>query len=495
MRAKSLPATLVATLALAGGLTAAATANATEIDQIPTSPISSTTGFLGIPNWPNGGTAPENDIWVNDKYNSLRGLPGQFGYLWIESQGIPVDSGTTIRVKDGSIIGRKTDGPAGELPSFKVETRDQPMASRMYVVYRDRYDEDRDGNLTELFKRRLGTVVTRKRRQVLVAQSPTDNVDISAIVDVSGSMLQSDPDNQRADMLDVLLRTARTGDRVGINTFSGSATEIQPMTEIKSYEHAKQLSRLIPPKIIDEGPTNYMEGVNAAFLHLRNDGVVNESLNTRPKLGVFITDGTQTSRQYPGEDFLINWPQYLNTHLRFTHPPSTYTWPVCAVAFGRQFSSRALNRLRRIAEDTGGVLVRSPDPAGLVDAVRRCRGISACEYTVHRRSWPSAEPGKVLSSRARIPRERRMAQFLVSGNRRHTVTLVSPSGTRYSAKNLPEGIRYRNGRTWSMFEIDGPGSGYWKIRVKVEGTEGVGEKVIVRAVIDRCGGSGIPNRD
>lgn len=441
----------------------------------------------GVSWWPNG--AAEHSLWVDDEGDRVWGLPGGFGYLRFSStelngvvnHQIPPADTSRIELADGTVVGTKVANDA----VWKLTAPADPYNGKIYASYLDSDDEDGDGNVTERFHREIGPLVTKELRPQPELTSVKENVDITAIIDVSGSMDWNDPEFKRRDAADLLFRTAVPGDRIGVNKFTNTATELLPMTTVNSDDHAKTLSAQVRPLINNEAGTDYMAGLDKGFTQLYQDAVARNSLNSRRKLAIFVSDGKQENRGSAA------WSQYNNTHIRFTHSPGQYSWPVCAIQLGNELSSRASNRLKRIAAATGGAYIHARTDAALVDAFKQCRGLTSCEYTIQRRSWGSVTHGQDLTTRMTVAAGHSVASFLVTGDHlRHDVRIVGPSGTSYGPNNLSTGMRYKTGRSWAMFEVDNPASGQWGVDVTANGVaEGEEDRVIVRGSVDRCGSS------
>ena len=164
------------------------------------------------------------------------------------------------------------------------------------------------------------------------------NVDLEAIVDVSGSMSGTDPKFRRKDAVKLLLDLAKPGDKLGAVGFDDQYHPIFDLTTINGQSVIKTLKGKADAAIVNGGGTNYNVGFDQAYEALTAQGVDPK----RPKGAIFLTDGGH------------NGGPYNNGHLRFAINPSGHTWPVCVVQLGTSFQQAEVDRLKRIATETGG---------------------------------------------------------------------------------------------------------------------------------------------
>ncbi len=305
--------------------------------------------------WPAGGG--EQQLSVDDANDRVWGLPGDFAYVGIG--GAPARTTTRIELQDGTPIGTLVPGRG----VWRLTAPREAYSGTIYVSYTvtSRGRSSFGFGSRSRTRLELGKLATKKLRPQPGPERSIDTIDVSAIVDVSGSMATNDPDYKRRDAVDLLFRSSRTGDRIGVTTFNHFAQTALSPTEIRTHSQARTLSKRVTPKIVNGGGTDYDGAFDRSFVSLYEDAKARQTLAGRRKLAIFLTDGGHLHRGSSA------WPQYRNTHLRFTHSPGEHSWPVCVIQLGASFTSRDVNRLKRIAASTGGLYFHANSSSSLVD--------------------------------------------------------------------------------------------------------------------------------
>ena len=443
-----------------GGAAAAAPKN-------PNAGLIGDVDLKAAPNWP--GNAAEQNLWVDDVQDRIWGLPGGFAYVRLERVA-PVAT-TRLELEDGTIVGTLVPGT----DMWRVDAPKKTYKDDLYVSYLAPNGRAR-------VRARVAAMLIKDARDQPTPEQAGDNIDIMAMVGVSTDVRASDANSKREDAIDLLFRSAVPGDRIGVVSFGARAKTNLKLSVVDDDDTAKELSARARKKLNDavgvgsDYDAALDEGFKDIYLESRKG-----DLMARPKLGIFVAD---SRHEATGPD---RGPQFRNTHIRFTHSPGPYSWPICVVQIGTSFGSRDVNRLKRIAKATKGRYVKIADEDRLVDAVAGCRGIAASEYSTERGIATNVKPNAKIGYRSTIPARRRFAAFVVTGgNIRHAVTLIGPSGQRYSPGNLPRGIRLKTGRSWTRYEVDGPRAARWQLAITASGVAArTTDTVRVRTIVDR----------
>jgi hypothetical protein len=390
---------------------------------------------LGLTMFCNGITSgPEGTAFIDPVNGLLLSPPGGTASLRVTAP----SSGTNYRVtlQDGSPIGTHPDDP-GNIP---VTVPGAPVNVPIFLH----------------FTASDGTAVSYQIGQLVVATPgalapATGNLDLEAIVDVSGSMNGADPKFRRKDAVNLLLDLSARNDKLGAVGFDDDYNPIFDLTTITGDAVIKNLKSLANQKIVNEGGTNYNIGFSEAYKALTGPGVD----PNRRKGAIFLTDGGHNSGAYN------------NGHLQFAINPSGHTWPVCVVQLGTGFQPEDVARLKRIAQETGGQYVATPTDEQLTGLYFSCLGRQTGAKTVLNKTF-SFKEGQQKVSRERLPKKTLpSATFFVSwGDGEYRVQLRDPRGKLYTPRKPGRGGTYGSGETYAFFRIRRPRGGIWRMIVK-----------------------------
>ncbi len=325
-------------------------------------------------------------------------------------------------------------------------------------------------NLTYTFN----TVVVTRQIATLVAgkvvnpNPPSGVTDLAAIVNISGSMSGNDPSFRRRDAVQLLVDLAGQGDRVVATAFDDEASEIFPRTTIAGEASKNPLKRLARQRIINDGGTDYNDGLAAGFNALAAD-----PLNPQvPKAAIFLTDGAHNSGDYN------------NAHLRFAFNGTGRTWPICVVQLGSGFSAVNTARLKRIATETGGVFASTPSNTQLENLYFQCRGRSSGATTLLKRTSTFKIGQSRLFTRT-VKKGQRQATFFVSfGVGKYGLQLTQPGG-RVLKRSAGKAIRLVRGKTFAFFRIQKPKVGNYTLRVTRLATGGPTDKATTTITVQK----------
>jgi len=293
----------------------------------------------------------------------------------------------------------------------------------------------------------LGTLLA----QPAPAPAPVGgNFDLEAIVDLSGSMSGNDRQFRRKDALRLLLDLMGQGDKIGAVGFDDGFLPIFDLTTISGTAVINNLKTLVNQRVINQGGTNYNIGFQKALEALNGPGVNPQT----PKGGIFLTDGGHNSGAYE------------NLHLLFTYNPSGRSWPVCVVQLGTGFQQVDVDRLKRIAAETGGEYAATPTNAQLSSLYFRCFGRATGARTIAN-AVLNFRQGQQRTFARRIPRRLRVATFFVGwGDGTFDVSLVDPKKKRHSARRPGRNVTFRKGSTYALIRVRKPLAGRWRMLIK-----------------------------
>lgn len=388
--------------------------------------------------------APNATAFVDPTTGTVLSRPRGIGYLDVT---VPREAeNVTVALADGTDLGATTEvGSRGaEVP---IRTPRTPYNGDLIMRY------TADGVVKEFT---LGRLLSAPRSRPL----PTPgNFDLAAIVDLSGSMSSTDPENRRLDATHLLIELASPGDRLLAQGFDNEARPIFRRLPVRNANRSA-LRAAARRNITNNGGTDYNAAFAAAY-----EKLTEHPLGPRiPKAAVFLTDGGHNSGAY------------ANGHLRFALNPSGRPWPVCVVQLGNSFDREDVIRLRRIAADTGGTFLRAPTNVQLESLYFQCRGTSAGARTLVRRSnvfriGQSRGFGSIVR-----PRQARATFFTSWTEGRYRVRLFQPGRRAPYVRSIGNRVRLVKGRTFQYFQVVNPRPGRWRMVVTRLGTGDVRER-------------------
>ena len=297
------------------------------------------------------------------------------------------------------------------------------------------------------YARTLGTLV------VLGAIKPppatSAGVDIEVIIDISGSMSETDPQFLRKDAMRALLSLVGKNDRLGAVGFDD---KFEPVFDLQGVTDANSgaLAKLADQHILDRGGTDYNVAFAQGYGALTAPTVYDPA---RPKYVIFLTDGAH------------NAGDYNNGHLLMAANPTGRPWPVCAVQLGTQFQPADVVRLKRIAGETGGQYATAKSNTDLTDDFRRCLGAATDQTTIVDKNVTFKVLGKTKTLTKKLTAKFSVAKFFVSftpGGKLIPV-LVDPNGTKHTPGSPGKNVVFRRSGTFYLYKVLRPAKGAWSV--------------------------------
>jgi Mg-chelatase subunit ChlD len=283
-------------------------------------------------------------------------------------------------------------------------------------------------------------------------------VDIALIIDSTGSMVQNDPQGIRREATKAFIDASSPGDRISIISFSSSASNLAFMRTIISDTDKEFLKQAVDG-VGSSGSTNVNAALNAGFRSLQSSTSIN------PKAAILLTDGDHTDGQYRD----ISHQQYRDEG-----------WPVYTIGLN---ASSAASLLQRIASDTNGEYNALADSSQLqtlyFDISQRVSGglmVASQQYTMNQ--------GESRNLNAEIPEGSTTATFFTTWpGSEVTMTLVSPTGQRFTSTSEGKTVYHAKSLTYEIFKLRGLEAGTWTIEIYGNVLAQEGEVVQVRAAV------------
>jgi hypothetical protein len=216
---------------------------------------------------------------------------------------------------------------------------------------------------------------------------------IEAIIDDSGSMSLTDTNRLRVQAMDLLINALDPGTTLGAIEFGSSVLGTDPAADpVFNPEpvgaNAAAMKAALDTKIqADNGSTDY----NAAFNTAR-------AANPGAKARIFLTDGAH------------NVGDYANTHLN----PSGGQTPTFVIGFGSGLAGKEdIDRLNKIASDTGGRFFPLPDSNALQSVMNDIETTLTCQ-TPPKTFRDSLAQGKSKVHKIALTKKAKSAQIALS---------------------------------------------------------------------------------
>jgi len=172
----------------------------------------------------------------------------------------------------------------------------------------------------------------------------SEKIAVSLVIDTSGSMADTDPNNLRKTAAEIFIDLLSPEDYLGIVTFSTDVVEAVPLQQVVSVENKAIMKSVLAPAVTATGDTDYLKALQAAEYQL--DGFAEPDVR---KVIIFLTDGVpdpdavQSANPAFMSDYMDSiWATTANIGLK--------DYSIYALGFGNSDQSI----LQRIASDTRG---------------------------------------------------------------------------------------------------------------------------------------------
>ncbi|WP_106450274.1 vWA domain-containing protein [Trichococcus alkaliphilus] len=172
----------------------------------------------------------------------------------------------------------------------------------------------------------------------------SEKIAVSLVIDTSGSMADTDPNNLRKTAAEIFIDLLSPDDYFGVVMFSTDAVEAIPMQQVVSMENKANLKSTLAPAITASGDTDYLKALQAAEYQL--DSFAEQDVR---KVIIFLTDGVPdpNSAQRDNPDFMS---EYMDSIWATTANIGLKDYPIYTLGFGNSDQSI----LQRIADESNG---------------------------------------------------------------------------------------------------------------------------------------------
>jgi len=261
--------------------------------------------------------------------------------------------------------------------------------------------------------------------------------DVRLLIDISASMKQSDPENLRAQALDLIVRLLPDGARAGIWSFAGEVEELAPLGPID--RQWRQSAGEAIATIVNSGErTDIPAALAAAIPDLdRLDPAHRTSV-------VLLTDGKVDVSDSP----VVNASAARRILDRVAPGLGAAGIPVHTVALADEADWQFL---RALARTTGGIAEKADD-AGELTAIF----LQALEMVAPMPRVPLA------GNRFHIDGSVKAFTALVfAGDGEKPVVLVDPAGIRIGPDTAGDGVEWFRNAVFTVATVTGPAAGSW----------------------------------
>jgi len=266
--------------------------------------------------------------------------------------------------------------------------------------------------------------------------------DVRIIVDISGSMKQTDPNNLRIPAMNLLLELMPEGAQAGIWTFGRYVNNLVPVAKVDDAwrEQAKKSSVNISSLGLQ---TNLAGALNDAAWGLKSDSGFQQSI-------ILLTDGKVDMAESSGDNSIqINAAERkkLMTQVLDKYHESGANIHTLALS-----DLADKNLLQEIAMETEGLYSEAQDAEALMKAFLRAfdRAVPAEQVPMEDNTF--VIDGSVNEFTALI--------FKRSGGGQETA-LLAPSGERLTELDHPDTVRWHKDVSFDLITIKQPEAGTW----------------------------------
>ncbi|MFO7788672.1 MAG: vWA domain-containing protein [Halospina sp.] len=285
----------------------------------------------------------------------------------------------------------------------------------------------------------------QEQEQASQRQAPElpDNIDVRFVVDVSGSMERTDPDNLRAQAVPMLAELMPEGARSGLWTFGRYVNMLVPQEEVDDQwrqEMRDARSRIGSPgqythmgRALETATEDFWPGGGYDNTHvvLLTDGMVD------------VPEGEEASQE-ERERILDDVLGHFREHGARLH----------TIALSDE-ADRPL--LEQLAAETGGHHAIARSDSELISAFLSAFGAASPTEEVPLENNGFSIDDSVDEFTALIFRDQ--------GS--DSAELVDPSGNRVTRNSLPEGARWHRAETYDLVTIEDPATGRWEVDAMV----------------------------
>lgn len=266
--------------------------------------------------------------------------------------------------------------------------------------------------------------------------------DVRIIVDISGSMKNTDPANLRIPALNLLLELMPEGAQAGIWTFGRFVNNILPVSPVD--DQWRQKAKQATLKINSVGLNTNLTGVlNDAAWGLKADSGYQQSI-------ILLTDG-QIDMAAPNaanaDEINSKERQKLMTQVLDKYRKTGANIHTLALS---DLADKTL--LQELALETDGLYSQAKDAEALMSAFLR-----AFDQSVPAEQVPMEDNAFIIDSSV----DEFTALIFKRSTGAKETALLSPSGERYTNENHPVSVRWHKDVSFDLITIKQPEAGTW----------------------------------
>lgn len=267
-----------------------------------------------------------------------------------------------------------------------------------------------------------------------------ENSDVRLIVDVSGSMKHNDPNQLSASGLELMVTLLPSGVRSGLWTFGSEVANPLPASLVDNQWRRRALAQ--KPALTDyQQYTDIEQAIEETAMASPASGTRHLILLTDGVIDVPAGGGNKQARDAASRQRLLT---------KVTPRLAERGVIIHTIAFSSQVD---LSLLESMARNTGGLTAVAETPEALLRAF----------LDVLANIFP-ANQVPLDDQRFRIDeRIDAFSALLFHGPDAPPLTLISPEGKRYTAKNHPGTIHWQTQDRFDVINVPEPATGEWRI--------------------------------
>jgi len=273
-----------------------------------------------------------------------------------------------------------------------------------------------------------------------VSDGPGLKPDLRLLIDISGSMKQSDPENLRAPALDLIVRLLPEGSRAGVWIFGEN---VELLVEHRVIDDAWRAAAQRAVADIDNSGlrTNIPGALKAVTYDIGGmDGSYRTSI-------VLLTDGKVDVSDSP----MAN-ASAAKILLADMAPELGATGiPVHTIALSDEADWEFL---RSLAEKTNGIAEKAETPGELTEIF-----LQSLEMVAPTARVPVADNAFQIDASVK-----EFTVLVFFEDEQAALALIDPEGRRYQANTAAQGVEWFRNRKFALVTVSGPAEGLWQLQ-------------------------------
>ncbi len=272
-----------------------------------------------------------------------------------------------------------------------------------------------------------------------VSERPGLKPDVRLLIDISGSMKHSDPENLRAPALDLIVRLLPEGSRAGVWIF-GQEVELLVAHRVIDDAWREEAQRAVE-SINNSGlRTNIPAALKAVTYDLGGmDGTYRTSI-------VLLTDGKVDISESP----MANASAAKSLLTDMARELGETGIPVHTIALSDEAD---WDFLRTLAERTNGIAEKAESPGELTEIFLQSLEMAAPTARV-----PISDSGFQIDASVK-----EFTVLVFFEDEKASLALIGPTGQRYESDTVGEDLEWFRNRKFALVTVTGPTAGLWAL--------------------------------